>query len=81
MMRVAIGGILHETCTYADETAGMTGATAFHCMEGQQIMQIIQPAQLVNVSAKEFAAVLEAFHLGPSQKFLRTRSYFSQEGI
>src|SRR5688500_15392641 len=37
-MRIAIGGIEHETNTYADATAGRTSADDFDCSRGQAIL-------------------------------------------
>ena len=65
-MRVAIGGILHETCTYADETAGMTGATAFHCMEGQQIMDNLASASTMIAGVAAAAQQLGSFEVVPT---------------
>ena len=38
MPRVAIGGILHETCTYADATTGPTLLVAFERLHGVEIV-------------------------------------------
>ena len=38
MVRVAVGGIVHETCTYADASSGPTGLTDFVQQHGQEIL-------------------------------------------
>jgi len=38
-MRVAVGGITHETNTYAVETTGMTGVDEFVIVRGQEIVE------------------------------------------
>ena len=38
-MRMAIGGIFHETNTYADESTGMTGLDRFEILRGDEIVE------------------------------------------
>lgn len=44
MVRVAVGGINHETCTYADATTGQTNLDSFRTLRGPEILAAFEGA-------------------------------------
>ncbi len=48
--RVGVGGIVHETNTYAVETFGLTGLDAFAQVVGQDIVRVHRALRLIKLA-------------------------------
>ncbi len=66
-MRVAVGGISHETCTYADATTGLTVLEDFRRHRGAEILQVNEGAStavtgIVGAGAEQGWSVVPTFY-------------------
>ena len=66
-MRVAVGGISHETCTYADATTGLTVLEDFRRHRGAEILEVNEGAStavtgIVGAGAEQGWSVVPTFY-------------------